>query len=413
MRLIVDGTYRYIGPWRGFVSRVDDPQSQFRIKATVPEVLDDVESNWALPCFPGSSKKPALPEIGQMVWIEFEQGDPNKPIWKGSTPSSFQGDLPVSKESQGLDGDEVQPPRGTGTTVTETGKTVNEPVPAFVGEYPSVSSYKTKSGHIIDIDDTDGEERLAVIHKVGASLEMDSAGSFRQRVNRKDVFNAGDEVQRIKGKHIIIRDGTLEEENRRDVIKTTLGKLVATYGSDVEVELNGPKLVVNVNGSSEEFVAGRKVVKVGGNLQESVVGSIQVGASGARQTIITENDIEYISNLSQGVNGKESTIVLGSCQLNVMQGRLIMNALAGVYIGGLFIRGLLPVPGIGVSPIPTPTEALVRGVAFQALFNALVTMINSHVHTSAAPGSPTTAPLVPFNQLMTPGIHLSTEAFIP
>lgn len=75
-----------MGKYRGIVSDIQDPLMQFRIKATVPDVLGDSESGWALSALPfaGSSMGfYALPSVGAGVWIEFEHGDPEYPIWSG------------------------------------------------------------------------------------------------------------------------------------------------------------------------------------------------------------------------------------------------------------------------------------------------------------------------------------------
>ena len=78
---------QFYGKYRGVVSDVDDPQSMGRLRASVPEVLgEEVVSPWALPCAPYSGDGVgiyAVPPVGAGVWIEFEAGDPARPIWAG------------------------------------------------------------------------------------------------------------------------------------------------------------------------------------------------------------------------------------------------------------------------------------------------------------------------------------------
>src|SRR5689334_22653832 len=86
---------RYYGKYRGTVVDVDDPESLGRITAQVPEILHDQTSPWALPAaaFAGPSHGLVLiPEKGDGVWIEFEAGDPSRPIWTGGWWAS--GELP-------------------------------------------------------------------------------------------------------------------------------------------------------------------------------------------------------------------------------------------------------------------------------------------------------------------------------
>lgn len=74
------------GKYRGVVTDNRDPLSQARICAKVPDVLADQPSSWAMPCLPMAGNGAgihAVPPVGAGVWIEFEQGDPNKPVWCG------------------------------------------------------------------------------------------------------------------------------------------------------------------------------------------------------------------------------------------------------------------------------------------------------------------------------------------
>lgn len=78
---------RFYGKYRGIVVDVNDPDSLGRITANVPEVLHEETSPWALPAVPFAGPSHGLvliPEKGDGVWIEFEGGDPSRPIWTGS-----------------------------------------------------------------------------------------------------------------------------------------------------------------------------------------------------------------------------------------------------------------------------------------------------------------------------------------
>lgn len=77
---------QFFGKYRGVVTNIKDPLQIGRIRAHVPDVLGDNESGWAMPCFPfGGSGMGffALPKVDAGVWIEFEHGDPDYPIWAG------------------------------------------------------------------------------------------------------------------------------------------------------------------------------------------------------------------------------------------------------------------------------------------------------------------------------------------
>jgi len=77
---------RYYGKYRGVVSDVSDPENIGRIRARVPKIFLDVETHWAMPCAPYTGDNEGffmIPPVGAGVWIEFEEGDLNRPIWSG------------------------------------------------------------------------------------------------------------------------------------------------------------------------------------------------------------------------------------------------------------------------------------------------------------------------------------------
>jgi hypothetical protein len=76
---------RLFGKYRGIVVDNVDPLFSGRIIVDVP-AAPDARSGWAMPCLPYAGKDVgffALPPIGANVWVEFEGGDPNYPIWAG------------------------------------------------------------------------------------------------------------------------------------------------------------------------------------------------------------------------------------------------------------------------------------------------------------------------------------------
>jgi hypothetical protein len=77
---------KFYGKYRGTVVNNLDPEQLGRIQAIVPAVSNVVPTSWAMPCVPMAGKEQGVymvPQLGAGVWIEFEEGDPDKPIWVG------------------------------------------------------------------------------------------------------------------------------------------------------------------------------------------------------------------------------------------------------------------------------------------------------------------------------------------
>jgi uncharacterized protein involved in type VI secretion and phage assembly len=77
---------QFFGKYRGKVESNADPLQLGRLRVSVPGVLDDGRMSWAMPCVPYAGKGVgllALPPSGANVWVEFEAGNPECPIWSG------------------------------------------------------------------------------------------------------------------------------------------------------------------------------------------------------------------------------------------------------------------------------------------------------------------------------------------
>jgi len=81
-----DSTGKYYGKYRGLVINNIDPLQKGRILVQVPDVLGLSISSWAMPCMPIAGPQMGVyvvPSNGAGVWVEFEGGNPDYPIWTG------------------------------------------------------------------------------------------------------------------------------------------------------------------------------------------------------------------------------------------------------------------------------------------------------------------------------------------
>jgi uncharacterized protein involved in type VI secretion and phage assembly len=130
----------YYGKYRGVVTDNLDPMGKGRIKARVPDVKGDGECSWALPCVPYAGDQVGwfmLPPVNALVWIEFENGHWDHPIWSGCFWDDSQA--PAS--------------------------------PAV----PEMKVLQTDTA-TITIDDTDGASSVSIETQDGMKITMDSTG---------------------------------------------------------------------------------------------------------------------------------------------------------------------------------------------------------------------------------------------
>lgn len=148
----------YYGKYRGIVTDNQDPLMTGRVKARVPDALGEQESGWAMPCAPFGGKGMgffALPAVGAGVWIEFEQGDPDYPIWSGCWWGSA-ADMPPLL---------LSPPYKKVMVVTQGGHSVT------LDDSPGLGgiSLETKGGQKIVLDETG---MIQIDNGQGATIEF-------------------------------------------------------------------------------------------------------------------------------------------------------------------------------------------------------------------------------------------------
>jgi uncharacterized protein involved in type VI secretion and phage assembly len=77
---------KFFGLYRASVLNNIDPLRQGRIQVQCPDVIGVGLSTWALPCLPNAGIQAGtfmVPNIGSGVWVQFEQGDADYPVWIG------------------------------------------------------------------------------------------------------------------------------------------------------------------------------------------------------------------------------------------------------------------------------------------------------------------------------------------
>lgn len=74
------------GKYRGQVIDNIDPMQTGRLLVLVPDAAGLIPGTWAMPCMPFAGPQQGMfvvPSIGSGVWVEFEHGDTDYPVWVG------------------------------------------------------------------------------------------------------------------------------------------------------------------------------------------------------------------------------------------------------------------------------------------------------------------------------------------
>ena len=151
---------KFFGKYRGTVLNNVDPLQEGRIQVVVPDVSAIAPSSWAVPCLPLAGIQNGfytVPIIGSGVWVEFEQGDPDYPIWVGGFWGSA-AEVPALARTvpPAVPAVTVQTPLGNGLIVSD--------LPGPTGGI----MLKSTSGSAIIVNDTG----IYIRNSTGASIVL-------------------------------------------------------------------------------------------------------------------------------------------------------------------------------------------------------------------------------------------------
>lgn len=156
----------FYGKYRGVVVNNVDPMQLGRVQAIVPDV-SPIPGSWAMPCVPWAGINTGLftvPPIGAGVWIEFEKGDPDYPIWVGGYWGTA-AEVPVMARAvpPAVPGLTIQTTLKNGITISDTpGPTGGILIQTTTGAMISVS----------DIGITISNGKGAVISMLGPTTDI-------------------------------------------------------------------------------------------------------------------------------------------------------------------------------------------------------------------------------------------------
>jgi hypothetical protein len=168
------------------------------------------------------------------------------------------------------------------------GKWDQSPTP-YNAKYPFNSVWESESGHVIEIDDTENNERIHMYHKTGTFQEIDRNGTLVRRIIG-DAYEIWD------------RDGFIHIKGECNI--TVEGNANILVANDCELEVDG-FLNANVGKDSNWSIAGNSNYTVGGDVNWNVKGKTNYTVGG---------------DVNHSIAGDVNNVVNGNIYNNVGKG---------------------------------------------------------------------------------------------
>ena len=102
-------------------------------------------------------------------------------------------------------------------------------------QYPFCQTQESLSGHVIEIDDTRGIERLLIKHSTGSGVEMRSDGTIIISTIRNQITVVnGQQTIRVEGDAKMHYDGNLDVSVAGDYTLNVKGNMITNVGEDID-----------------------------------------------------------------------------------------------------------------------------------------------------------------------------------
>lgn len=234
----------FYGKYRGVVVDNADPEQLGRVRLMVPSVFggvadrdatadDPFVTDWAWPCVPcgGTADQGFffIPDIGAKVWVEFEEGHLDCPIWVGCFWSK-PADSEVPEEARNMQAND-----------------------------PKRRVLKTSAGHYIEFCDVEGEESITIRHKDDALIHFDAKGSvtLSNKSGTLIYMNAEDKELAIadeNGNNLRLGDSNVTLTNKEGSLVDVSGPAVQVIAKNVMLR---SETVALGEGAMEPVILGR------------------------------------------------------------------------------------------------------------------------------------------------------------
>jgi hypothetical protein len=312
---------RYFGKYEAIVKETADPRRLGRIRVYCETLYGRDLSPWCRPCYPmGNGVESGfftVPPVDSLVWIECVEGITNYPLWIGGPIEEVsvgrpQDGSPLENAQEYQTNPNMLPshaqglPDGSDFDGTSR-ETPGVPGSSYVGQYGKVSGLKTAGGNVLEFDDTPGGERVLIMHKTGAFIEITPDGSIHQISEGAFRSRARGEVRTIEGGSRETVRGTKRFDIDGDLIFNVGGAYRISASGETSTTLPRQEATITgddiaeVQGSWERTVVNSFELQAGGDGSLGTFGNLNIQAGGVG-SIIYSNALNIPNPLAETLN---------------------------------------------------------------------------------------------------------------
>ena len=173
-------------------------------------------------------------QVGTLVWLLLEDDDPNRPIVIGVIKGITNGESDINKNAREIT-DGVISKKNSTLDYLESAQ------PTSV--YPENHVIESASGHMIELDDSPGQERVQIIDKNGNYSEMNLSAYIDKAVKDKINVVLGELKEHIVGKTTIQSDSDVTWNITGNFTLNVTGKIDIDAGPEIDMDAG----VINLN----------------------------------------------------------------------------------------------------------------------------------------------------------------------
>lgn len=258
-----------------------------------------------------------------------------------------------------------------------------EPPMAFQGQYPYVHTHKTESGHIIEHDDTPGNERIFQYHKSGTYQEIGPTGRRVNKINDDNItVVVNDDKVHVEGSGYLYVKGNITVICLNDVNLQVAGRVEMVASEDIRIK--GSSIYIeSTGGDINMYSAGNINTLSESDTNMTTQGNFNALSSG-NMTHISEDNLYLQSSGDTNLNSSGKANIQSGSDTNINSSGSFNSLSAGSYnIDGSSLQiqdgtgagsaatGITAIPALttGLPPgpvregtVPSVAESIIQGL---------------------------------------------------